>query len=678
MAKYKTEDIRNFVLVGHGSTGKTTLAEAILFAAGATKRMGSIDDGSSLFDFEPDEKERKSSIDLAIAHCSWEGKELNVIDTPGYLDFIGEPLSAMQAVETVLIAVDASKGVEVSTRKHWDAAGALGLARAFVITKSDADYGKASEIVESLQSTFGTSVALATVPDGDGPAMTKVTDLLSLADATGDLKEARGKLMEAIVSTDDALLERYLGDDAIKPEELTGAYQKALAAGTVVPVFVVAARKNLMGVKEVLSFLSAYAPNPLAAKVRTVKKGEEPKAFEPSAGGKFAARVFKVKTDDYVGKISFFKVYAGTAKVPFQMTINNATRPERVTGFLRPMGKETATIEEVVGGDILGVAKIDSIAFGDTLSDGQIDQFERPKMPVPMVQQAIEPKARGDEQKIVGAVRKLADEDPTFMVSHSEQTKQMVISGMGQLHLDIKVARLASRFKVGATTKPPKIPYRETITVPAMDVEYTHKKQTGGSGQYARVVINLVPAARGEGYEFVDKIFGGAIDLSFRPSVDKGIQNKAAEGVLAGYPVVDFKAELIDGKTHPVDSKDIAFQVAGREAFKKAFALAKPVLIEPIVNLEVVVPSKFMGDITGDISGRRGRVLGMDSLGDMQVVKAQVPLAEVQSYSTELRGLTGGEGYYSIELSHYDVVPGSIAQQVIAAAAKDKQEKAEE
>ena len=678
MPKYKTEDIRNLAVVGHGSTGKTTLAEALLFAAGVTKRMGSVDDGSSLFDFEADEKERKSSIDLAIAHCSWEGRELNIIDTPGYLDFIGEPLSAMQAVETVLIAVDASKGVEVSTRKHWDAAGALGLARAFVVTKSDGDYAKAREIAGSLQETFGPTVALATVPDAEGPAMTGVTDLLSLADASGDLKEARGKLMEAIVSTDDALLERYLGDEPIKPEELSGAYQKALAAGTVVPIFVTAARKNMMGVKEVLNFLAAYAPNPLAAKIRTVKKGEEPKAFEPSSGGKFAARVFKVKTDDYVGKISLFKVYAGTAKVPFQMTINNASRPERVTAFLRPMGKETETVEEAIAGDILGVAKIESIAFGDSLTDDQADQFERPKMPVPMVQQAIEPKSRGDEQKIVAAVRKLADEDPTFVVSRNDQTKEMVISGMGQLHLDIKVARLLSRFKVGVSTKPPKIPYRETITVAANDVDYTHKKQTGGSGQYARVVINLIPAARGEGYEFVDKIFGGAIDLSYRPSVDKGVQNKMAEGVLAGYPVVDFKVELIDGKTHPVDSKDIAFQVAGREAFKKAFALAKPVLIEPIVNLEVVVPSKFMGDITGDISGRRGRVMGMDSLGDMQVVKAQVPLAEVQNYSTELRGLTGGEGYYSIEFSHYDVVPSSIAQQVIAAAAKDRQEKAEE
>jgi elongation factor G len=678
MPKYKTEDIRNFVLVGHGSTGKTTLAEAMIFAAGAIKRMGSIDDGSSLFDFEPDERERKSSIDMAIAHCSWEGRELNIIDTPGYLDFIGEPLSAMQGVETVLIAVDASKGVEVSTRKHWDAAGNLGLARAFVITKSDSDYAKASEIAEGLQSTFGPSVALASVPDADGPAFSKVTDLLSLQDASGALKEARGKLMEAIVSTDDALLERYLGDEAIKPEELSGAYQKAMASGKVVPVFVTAARKNMTGVREVLSFLAAFAPNPLAAKIKTVKKGEEPKAFEPSTGGKFAARVFKVKTDDYVGKISFFKVYAGAAKVPFQMTINNATRPERVTAFLRPMGKEMETIEEVISGDILGVAKIENIAFGDSLTDGQADQFERPRMPIPMVQQSIEPKARGDEQKIVGAVRKLADEDPTFVVSRNEQTKELVISGMGQLHLDIKVARMLSRFKVGVATKLPKIPYRETITVPAMDVDYTHKKQTGGSGQYGRVVINLLPAARGEGYEFVDKIFGGAIDLSFRPAVDKGIQNKAVEGVLAGYPVVDFKAELIDGKTHAVDSKDIAFQVAGREAFKKAFALAKPVLIEPVVNLEVVVPSKFMGDITGDISGRRGRILGMDSLGDMQVVKAQVPLAEVQNYSTELRGLTGGEGYYSLEFSHYDVVPSSIAQQVIAAAAKDKQEKAEE
>jgi elongation factor G len=289
-----------------------------------------------------------------------------------------------------------------------------------------------------------------------------------------------------------------------------------------------------------------------------------------------------------------------------------------------------------------------------------------------MVQLAVEPKSRGDEQKIIGALRKLADEDPCFTVTRSEQTKEMVISGMGQLHLDIKIARLQNRFKVGASTRTPKVPYFETVTQAVSEVEYTHKKQTGGAGQYARVIVNLVPAGRGEGYEFVDKIFGGSIDQSFRPSVDKGVKGKAAEGVLAGYPVVDFKVELIDGKTHPVDSKDIAFQIAGREVFKKAFMQAKPVLLEPIVNMEVVVPTRFMGDITGDISGRRGRIQGMDALGDMQVVRAQVPLSEVQSYSTELRGLTGGEGYYSIELSHYEIVPGNIAQQVIAAAQRER------
>ena len=675
MAKYKTEDIRNFALVGHGSTGKTVLAEALLLSAGATKRLGSVDDGTSLFDFEADEKERKGSIDMSTAHCSCDGRHLNILDTPGYLDFIGEALGALNAVETALICVDAAKGVEVSTRKHWDYAGGLGLARAFVVTKADQDYAKTDEIITQLQEIFGSSLALAVMADAEGPAISKVTDLLAGKDLPEGGDDLRSKLMEAVVSSDDALLERYLGDEEIKPEELAAAYGQALIDGAVVPVFVTAAKRDV-GVKELLDWLTRFAPSPLAAKIKVIKeKDAEPEPLEIKTDGKMVARAFKIKSDDYVGKLSFFRVYSGSAKTPLQLTVAGSNRPERVTGFLRPMGKEQSDEGEAICGDILAVAKVESIAFGDTLSDGPAAQVERPNVPVPMVQVAVTPKSRGDEQKIIGALRKLADEDATFSVQRNEQTKEMVVSGMGQLHLDIKLARLISRYKVGVVSKPPKVPYRETISQAAMNVEYTHKKQTGGAGQFARVFVNMLPAARDEGYEFVDKIFGGSIDQSFRPSVDKGIQSKSTEGVLAGYPVVDFKVELIDGKTHPVDSKDIAFQIAGQEVFKKAFSLAKPVLIEPIVNMEVVVPAKFMGDITGDISGRRGRVLGMDSVGDMQVVKAQVPLAEVQQYSTELRGLTGGEGYYSVEFSHYDVVPGNIAQQVIAAAAKAKQGK---
>ncbi|MHC4916507.1 MAG: elongation factor G [Planctomycetota bacterium] len=597
MAKYKTEDIRNFVLVGHGSTGKTTLAEAMLLAAGVTKRLGSVDDGTSLFDFEADEKERKSSVDMALAHCSHKGKHLNVIDTPGYLDFIGDALSALYAVETALICVDAAKGVEVSTRKHWEASGELGLARAFVVTKADQDYAKTADVIGQLQETFGTSVAPATVADAEGPSIGQVVDLLAGEGLSDEQTELRGKLMEAVVSTDDDLLERYLGDEEIKTEELSGAYAKALADGTVVPVFVTAARKDI-GVSQLMDWVATFAPGPLAAKVRTAKQGEEPQDFAPTTDGKLRARVFKVKSDDYVGKLCFFRVFAGSGSTPLQMTVSGSNKPERVTGFLRASGKNMDDVGEAICGDILAVAKVESINFGDTLSDGACDLFERPKMPVPMVQLAVQPKSRGDEQKIIGALRKLADEDCCFVVDRSEQTKEMVISGMGQLHLDIKIGRLQNRFKVGATTRPPKVPYLETITQPAREVEYTHKKQTGGAGQFARVIVNMLPAERGEGYEFVDKIFGGSIDQQFRPSVDKGIQFKAAEGVLAGCPVVDFKVELVDGKTHPVDSKDIAFQIAGREAFKKAFMLAKPVLLEPIVNMEVVVPAKFMGDIS--------------------------------------------------------------------------------
>jgi elongation factor G len=672
MAKFKTEDIRNITLVGHGSTGKTTIADALLYIAGGANRMGLVDDGSSVFDFEDDEKDRKSTIDMSLAHFDFNGRRVNVIDTPGYLDFIGEALSSYYAVETALICVDATKGVEVSTRKHWDAAGERGLARAFVITKSDQDYAKVPDVISQLQEVFGSCVAPATVADAQGPEISKVVDLLTGTDLNDEEQAARGVLMEAVVSSDDDLLERYLGDEEIKAEELSSAYAKALIDGSVVPVFVTAARKEI-GIKELAEWIVNFAPNPMAYKVQTqpASAEEEPVDHEVTTEGGLRGLVFKVKSDDYVGKLCFFRVVSGSASTPLQMIINGKGKAERVTGFLKSMGKEQNDVSEVICGDILAVAKIDAISFGDTLSDAHCDAFVRPNMPLPMVQLAVEPKSRGDEQKIISSLRKLADEDATFTVLRNDQTNQMVISGMGQLHLDIKIARLEKRFKVGANTKTPKVPYLETITQAVMEVEYTHKKQSGGSGQFGRVIVNMLPAARGEGYEFVDKIFGGSIDQSYRPSVDKGIQNKAKEGLLAGCPVVDFKVELIDGKTHPVDSKDIAFQIAGREVFKKAMMKAKPVLLEPIVNMEVVVPGKFMGDITGDIAGRRGRVQGMDSMGDMQVVKAQVPLSEVQQYSTELRGLTGGEGFYTIELSHYDVVPGNVAQQVIAAAQKD-------
>ena len=685
MAKHKTVDIRNIALLGHGGAGKTLLAEAMLHAGKVTTRLGSVTDGTAVTDFEPDEHERGISINAALAHLDWKGRFIQIVDCPGYADFVGEAVVGLSAAETALLVANAVKGVEIGTRKAWELAEAGGaVARMIVINKCDGEYAKFDETLAALQASFGKACVPLSVPDGEGSAFTRVVSVLDPpADLAGDLAERvaklRNELIETVVSADDALLERYLEDAELSDEEIEAAFRAALASGAVVPVLACAAEKEL-GVDVLLDAVARFAPDPLAAK-RVVRegKGEGDEAVETpvelSESGSFLGQVFKIKSDIFVGKLAFIRVLAGSIKGGTQVTIASTGKTAKLPGLLRYQGKEQSDAGEAVAGDIVAVAKLENLTTGETLAAKGTKPLARVDYPVAMVSLAVEAKSRGDEQKITAALRKLADEDPTFCVERRAQTKELVVSGMGQLHLDVYLGRLKSRFDLEVITRIPKVPYLETITQRAEYVEYTHKKQTGGAGQFARVFINLVPNERGKGYEFVDKIVGGVIDQPFRGSVDKGIRAKMAEGVVAGYPVIDCIVELVDGKTHPVYSKDIAFQIAGREAFKKAVGMAKPVLLEPVVNMEIVVPSRFMGDITGDISGRRGRILGMDTLGEMQVVKAQAPLAEVQRYSTELRALTGGEGFYAVELSHYDPVPSNIAQQIAAAAKREEEER---
>ena len=683
MAKHRTGDIRTIALLGHGGVGKTMLAEAMLHAAKITTRLGSVTDGTAVTDFEPDEHERGISINAALAHLDWKGRFIQVVDCPGYADFVGEAVGGLSAAETAILVASAVKGVEIGTRKAWELAGTAGTAaRMIVVNKCDGEYAKFGETLANLQASFGKACVPLSVPDGEGSSLTRVVSVLDPpADLAGDLAERVGKLrnelVEAVVSADDALLERYLEDAELSDEEIELAFRAALASGAVVPVLACAAEKEI-GVDVLLDAVARFAPDPLAAR-RVVREGEGDEAVEtpvePSETGPFLGQVFKIKSDVFVGKLAFVRVLSGSVKGGTQVTIASTGKTAKLPGLLRYQGKEQSDAGEAVAGDIVAVAKLEDLATGETLAAKGAKPLAKAAYPIAMVSLAVEAKSRGDEQKITTALRKLADEDPTFCVERRAQTKELVVSGMGQLHLDVYLGRLKSRFDLEVTTRIPKVPYLETITQRVEYVEYTHKKQTGGAGQFARVFINLIPNERGKGYEFVDKIVGGVIDQPFRGSVDKGIRAKMAEGVVAGYPVIDCIVELVDGKTHPVDSKDIAFQIAGREAFKKAVSLAKPVLLEPVVNMEIVVPSRFMGDITGDVSGRRGRILGMDTLGEMQVVKAQAPLAEVQRYSTELRALTGGEGFYTVEMSHYDPVPSNIAQQIAAAAKREEEEK---
>lgn len=683
MAEVTSEAIRNVALVGHAGSGKTTLAEALLYKAGATARQGSVDEGTSILDYDDEERDRKFTIHNTIAHCTWKDCLVNLIDTPGYPDFVGDAMTPLWAVETAAVVIGATSGIGVNTRRLYRLAEERGLARLIVITKLDGDNIDFEGLVDLIREQFGACCRPLTLPVGVGPAFQGVVNVLNPPEAVpdgvvGDVAAAREALVETIVETDEALMERYLEGEPLDEAGLSQAFMAAVASGAVVPVVCAAGRSGL-GAEAVLDALASVTPSPARGVKRSAKrvgKGQadaEPAPLAADPGQPFVAQVFKVLTDPFVGKLSYLRVFQGSLPGESTSLTNVRTgKTSRVAQVFAPMGKEQSPLgRTAVPGDIVAVAKVDDLAIGDTVTAGG-PAVQMPPITAlrPMVSLAVQPKSRGDEAKIGGALARLADEDLTFKMARDQQTREMVVTGVSTLHLDLMLGRLKKQFGVEVETRPPKIPYLETITKSAKYVEYTHKKQTGGAGQYARVMIDLEPLPRGGGYEFVDEIVGGVIDQPFRPSVDKGIQAKMAEGVIAGYPVVDVCVRLVDGKTHPVDSKDIAFQIAGRQAFKKAFLECAPVLLEPIVNVEITAPARAMGDITGDLTSRRGRIQGMDQMGNDQVVRAQVPLAEMLTYSSQLRSMTGGEGSFVMEFSHYDVVPAVIQQQIVAAHAK--------
>jgi elongation factor G len=671
----KGEEIRNVALVGHSGSGKTMLAEAMLLKGGVLSRLGKVSDGTTTSDFDVDEKEAHKSFYASVLHTTWQGRDVNIIDTPGSADFLAQVYGALSVVELALITVNAASGIEIGTRKAWELAQQQGCACMFVVTRMDVATAQYDEIVTSLQATFGPECTPVMVPIGAGSNFAGVVNLLhptTVPEALRDtVEERRGTLMESVISGDDALLERYLEGETILPQELERVFPQVLVDRAIVPVLCCAAEQD-KGLTELLDFLTAFAPSPAYAKKQVMSEAGA-QDHHVDLGGPLEAQVFKVMSDEFVGKVSFIRVYTGTLTAGETVLIANSGRAVKIPKLFRPQGKEQQEVNEAEAGAIVATAKVEDLHTGDTLvaTKGQ-KSFICAPYPVPMVSRAVTPKSRGDEAKISEGLRRLAEEDPTFQVTMNPQTKELVISGIGEQHINLMLNRLLRR-GVQVTTKLPKIAYRETIAGKA-DIRYRHKKQTGGAGQFAECAIRIEPNPRGAGYEFIDKIFGGVISQPFRQSVDKGIQDKMMEGVLANYPVVDVKVELYDGKEHPVDSKDIAFQIAGREAMKEAVLKASPVLLEPIVKMEVVVPSKYMGDVTGDISSRRGRVIGMDSLGDLQVVKAEIPLAEIQQYSSFLKSITGGEGSYSVEFLRYEVLPSHLTQTVITSAKGEKDE----
>lgn len=679
MPKYETHHIRNIALVGHSGSGKTTLADTLLYKGKAVPRAGSIEDGTSVFDFEPEEKDRKVSIDLAIASCSWQGCEINLFDVPGYSDFVAEAVSALHAVETAVLCVNAEAGVMVNTRKMWDLAKKIGVGRMVVINKMDLENVQYPKLMESILESLGRECVPVVIPNGWGPRLSGVVNVIDKPDAVpGDLKDLAASARERLMEIDDALLEKYLEGGTVTTEEIVKALPGAVGAGKIVPVLCTSARKDL-GLVEFLDFVAKCLPSPKDGKPRT---GEDPQkkqavSRECSPGAPLSGQVFKVVSDPFVGKLSYLRISSGTLNSDQPLTVQRVGRAARIGALFKPFGREQRMTSQAIAGDVVVVTKVDDVVINDTICEPQNPiRYPEIAFPTPMVSLAIEPKSKQDLARLSESLQKMASSDPTFKASRDPHTGELLITAMSQLHMDVILIRLKRKYQVELITKTPKIAFKEAILGSA-EGHHKHKKQTGGHGQYGEVKLRIEPAERGAGFVFEDAITQGRIPQQYVPAVEKGIRETLEKGVIAGCQVVDVKVTLFDGSYHEVDSGPESFKLAGSKAFKKAFLEAKPTLLEPIVSIEIVVPTKYMGDITGDLNSRRGRIMGMDTQGNLQMIRAQIPMMEIMNYSTELRSTTGGEGSYSIEFSNYDVLPSQIAQKIIEKAKKAEEEEEE-
>jgi elongation factor G len=692
MKTYDASSIRNVLLAGHGGAGKTTLLEAMLFTAGAINRMGKIEDGNTVSDFEPEEVKKGISVSLAMAPIEWNGVKINVLDAPGYADFIGDLRSAIRAVDAVLLVVSAVDGVEVQTEVAWELAAESGLPRAVLINKLDRERASFDRTMDQLTQSFGTQVAPLVLPLGEEHAFEGVADLLSRKvyrytsgpkgeegawpDAVAARAEPyREKLVEAVAESDDGLLEKYLESGELAEGEIALGVKKGFKEARIAPVLVASAGRPA-GVDRVLQFIADGFPSAADRRsITVVSRSGERKERACDASQPLTALVFKTVSDPYVGRITMFRVFCG--KLRPDSVVYNATKgaDERIGQIFVLRGKEHETIAEVPAGDIGAVAKLGHTTTGDTFSTKDDPVLMPPvEMPQPLLAFAIQPKTKGDEDKLSTALARLREEDPTFRVERSDETHETVMYGMGEAHLEVMSERMKRKFGVEVTTSLAKIPYRETIRGRGKGLG-RHVKQTGGHGQYAICNIEIEPLPRGAGFEFVDKIFGGAIPNQFIPSVEKGVVKAMSQGVISGNPMVDIRCTLVDGKFHTVDSSDMAFQIAGSLALKEAAEQAGVVLLEPIVELTVVVPESYTGDIMGDLNSKRAKIQGMEPAGaGKQRVKALVPQAEVARYAIELRSMTGGRGAFAMRFSHYEEVPTHLAEKIVAETDRAKAE----
>jgi elongation factor G len=690
MSRYESKSIRNLAVIGHGGTGKTSLCESFLYIAGKTDRPGRVDEGTSSMDYEPEEQKRHISISAATNFIEWDKHRINIIDTPGDSNFGFDTKNCLRIVDAAVVLVDAVGGVEFQTEKVWEYADEFRLPRMLFVSRMDRERADFEKALQSIRSRLKEKVTVISLPIGSAESFSGVVDLIAMkafvfddqkrtaktveipAEMMEEVRMHREVLIEDIAETDDALMNQYLEGGELSPEDLKAGLRKGLAAGLLTPVACGSAAKHI-GISSLLDTVVQHFPSPVDRGAVAGKKpgsdAEELRAPEESAP--FSALVFKTIADPYAGRLTLFRVFSGVLNS--DSSIFNASRKitERIGNLFFLEGKIQKPVGNLIPGDIAAIAKLKETATGETLSaDKSPIVFAPVAPPRPIISFAVEAKTRGDEDKLVSSIHRMTDEDPTLHFHRDDQTREMILSGLGQVHIEVTVEKMRRKFGLEVNLKTPKVPYKETIKGKTT-IQGRYKKQSGGRGQFGDTWLDIEPLPRGAGFEFVDRIVGGVIPQQYRPAVEKGIVEAMAEGVVAGYPVVDLRVSLTDGSYHTVDSSEMAFKIAGSLGFKKGVLECQPTLLEPIVNILIEIPDEYMGDVIGDLNSRRGKVLGMDSLGHHQIIKGQVPLAEILKYAPDLRSMTSGRGTFTYEHSHYEEVPSYIAEKIIAESRKE-------
>ncbi|MGD9551563.1 MAG: elongation factor G [Candidatus Caldatribacteriota bacterium] len=697
MTKNDVDKVRTFALVGHGDAGKTSLTEAMLYDANMTTRLGKIEQGNTVTDYDPKEIKRGISINSSLAYLNWKDATFNIIDTPGYLDFIVDTKSSLRVVDCAIMVVCGVSGVEVQTEKVWDYAEEFQIPRIFFINKLDRERADFDGVVNMIKENFGSNTVPIQLPIGREENFSGVIDLLKMKayyfhsnpdgknqveekeiseDLKGKAAEYRQKMVEAVAEFDDEILMKYLEGEELSEQEIFSCLKGAMIERKIFPILCGSATKNI-GIELLLDFIKDYFPNPVELPdivVKDLKEGKEVKLKRAVDEAPFSALVFKTVADPYVGSLSYFRVFTGELNSDSQVYNSSQDVENKVGKIFRMQGKEQTPIPKILAGGIGAIAKLKKTNTGDTLCDKEHPiEFKKIEYPEPIMRLAIAPKSKGDEDKLSFALNRIIEEEPTIQVYRDEDTGETIIAGMGESHLDVVIETMETKFGVEVEKSTPKVGYKETIRK-KVQAEGKYKKQSGGRGQYGHCFVEFEPLERGKGFEFVDKIVGGVIPKQYRPAVEKGIVEAMKKGVVAGYPTIDIRATLYDGSYHTVDSSEMAFKVAGSLAFKKGAALADPILLEPIYDLEVIVPKEYMGDIIGDLNSKRGKIMGMDETKKgKQIIRAQVPQAEMFRYSIDLRSITQGRGTFTMKFSHYEEVPPQIAQDIIEKAKKESE-----